>query len=992
MLEDNLILNDSFHTSVNLYLDYADKKKAEHFIKTTANQKVLDTLQRALTANSGSHANILVGPYGKGKSHLVLHFIHSNPDYLPVIINGNSDDLEQQFSNALHITGQVHKLTLLPGENRSRSGENEVITGYVKATETAIKSGYKGILVVFDEFSKYLETARQVNTKFLQDFAETANRSAGLNLLLITHKALSNYAGEYDNPHGKKGSGNLGNELAKVEGRFTEISLHNSFDTSYELIAAAFEVKKSRRIPQINILSSFEKAFHARKKKALFPLFASLYPLHPLSSFILPRLSELVAQNERTMFTFLSSTQKNTLYDFAKTHDFGDYLTPDYLYDYFEDQLRKAERASDIFQFYARAAKIGETLPVDDLQLKIVKTIALIYIIGYFEQLPPTYDVLKSIFASKPTEIAEFDQALSRLRDEESVVYESHNEGFLSLREISGVNIREQIATSMGKVAKTTETDAILSAHVANRPIYPTRYNDENFITRYFLMEFSKSAKVASGDRFKIVPVQDSTHNTRSVKATAPDGVFVIKYDGEIDDELKILKAIDNLLHTATAGTVYRSELEFIRNDYLKSVDEYVDDVLSNSDFSERGSSQCEKWFSKYFRVNYELVNRHQITGTTNKARTKVLEVMLDESKQFTALNQAKKSNDVIENAPEEWSMQEKMIFWTFLKSTFDDKKAFSHVRKVILGEVASEKERARGEENAIRFGHIYEMLQSHDGKIGLRKGVIALCIAKVFGDELRKNIGSKIVLREIATIGERVQNLRELPYCVDSLNLVDKNPSVYTFEFVQETEESACLKQLAKEFDSYFVGNAESITPHVLADAINKWYYSLANLTVTSHPQYHALFEVIRKQIHHPTQFFNADLQAIEQQIGRRLPELKTELDVYINRAFSQVADVFGVENNEVDGVSRAKTGIRLKDLDSAQFDILMRDGADTQSGGFKEQSANAFKLRKFEGKARILSNEISSALKEMHSAVTREEKEAVLEDMLKGVQNGIL
>jgi hypothetical protein len=810
-------------------------------------------------------------------------------------------------------------------------------------------------------------------------------------LLLITHKALSNYVDQHGNPQRKKRSENLGNELAKVEGRFTEISLHNSFDTSYELIAAAFEMKKSRRIPEIDISNSIEKAFHARKKKVLFPLFASLYPLHPLTSFILPRISELVAQNERTMFTFLSSTQKNTLHDFATTHEFGDYLTPDYLYDYFEDQLRKAERASDVFQFYTRATRIGETLPVKSLRLRIVKTLALIYIIGYFEQLPPTYDVLQSIFVTNLDESVALDAALTQLRDESSVIYESHNEGFLSLREISGVNIHEQIVSEKNRVAHNTDTDLILNEHIANRPIYPTRYNDENFITRYFLVEFSKRVKVINGERFKIVPVQDSTYNTGFVKVTAPDGVFVIKYGGEIDDELKVLKAIDNLLRTATAGSVYRSELEFIRSDYLKSVDQYVDDVLSNSDFSERGSVQCEKWFSKYFQVNYELVNRHQITGTTQKARAKVLQVMMDESIQFAAINQAKKSNDVLENAPEEWSMQEKMIFWTFQKSTIDDKKEFLHVRKVILCEVANEKEKVHGE-NAIRFGHVYETLQSHDGKIGLRKGVIALCIAKVFGDELRKNGGARIVIREISGTGENVRNLRELPYCAETLNVVDKNPDAYTFEFVQQSEGGADIEKLAAEFDNYYVGNTKDITPHVLADAINKWYYSLANLTITSHPQYNALFEVIRKQIHHPMQFFDSELQAIEQQIGRRLPELKTELDVYINRAFSQVADLFGVESNEVDGVARAKTGMRLKDLDSAQFDVLLRDGGDAQSGGSGEQNANTFKLRKFEGKARILSNEISSALKEMRAAVTREEKEAVLEDMLKGVQNGIL
>lgn len=34
------------------------------------------------------------------------------------------------------------------------------------------------------------------------------------------------------------------------------------------------------------------------------------YPLHPVSTFILPRLSERVAQNERTLFTFISADRR----------------------------------------------------------------------------------------------------------------------------------------------------------------------------------------------------------------------------------------------------------------------------------------------------------------------------------------------------------------------------------------------------------------------------------------------------------------------------------------------------------------------------------------------------------------------------------------------------------------------------------------------------------------------------------------------------------
>jgi len=76
--------------------------------------------------------------------------------------------------------------------------------------------------------------------------------------------------------------------------------------------------------------------------------------LHPVTTFLLPRLSERVAQNERTLFTFLSSNQKNTLRQFVdNTKDELDFITPDYLYDYFENELRKELNSSDIHKVYS---------------------------------------------------------------------------------------------------------------------------------------------------------------------------------------------------------------------------------------------------------------------------------------------------------------------------------------------------------------------------------------------------------------------------------------------------------------------------------------------------------------------------------------------------------------------------------------------------------------------------------------------------------------
>ena len=58
---------------------------------------------------------------------------------------------------------------------------NSTLDFYLDVSKKVSKLGYKGIYVVFDEFSKYLEANLDNNysedLKFLQDFAEASNRS-----------------------------------------------------------------------------------------------------------------------------------------------------------------------------------------------------------------------------------------------------------------------------------------------------------------------------------------------------------------------------------------------------------------------------------------------------------------------------------------------------------------------------------------------------------------------------------------------------------------------------------------------------------------------------------------------------------------------------------------------------------------------------------------------------------------------------------------------
>ncbi|MFQ8837587.1 MAG: hypothetical protein ACLR8L_06840 [Oscillospiraceae bacterium] len=127
--------------------------------------------------------------------------------------------------------------------------------------------------------------------------------------------------------------------------------MNNNFSQTYEIISSVIQHKEP-------IWGTFCDE-HARDFEALFSRYQKhqmfmdaqgeietairgCFPLHPVSTFILPRLSERVAQNERTLFTFLSAEGTATLAVFLDEYeDNFTLVTPDLIYDYFEPLLKK---------------------------------------------------------------------------------------------------------------------------------------------------------------------------------------------------------------------------------------------------------------------------------------------------------------------------------------------------------------------------------------------------------------------------------------------------------------------------------------------------------------------------------------------------------------------------------------------------------------------------------------------------------------------------
>ena len=139
-----------FQYSVNIGYDLNNDDKLKNFIPTKSALTLLKDILSSTAPDSTERARVLVGAYGKGKSHIVLtilsmlmqrerslfthlmpkitedpelnqlvenYYSHKENKILPVIINGTSGSLSQAFLLALQRTLDENGLDIMPETN-----------------------------------------------------------------------------------------------------------------------------------------------------------------------------------------------------------------------------------------------------------------------------------------------------------------------------------------------------------------------------------------------------------------------------------------------------------------------------------------------------------------------------------------------------------------------------------------------------------------------------------------------------------------------------------------------------------------------------------------------------------------------------------------------------------------------------------------------------------------------------------------------------------
>lgn len=687
-----------FQYSVNIGYDLNNDDKLKNFIPTKSALALLEDILLSTNSTSTERARVLIGAYGKGKSHIVLtilamlmkrdlglfrkmmpkigenprlhqivqNYYESNNRILPVIITGSNTSLPQAFLLALQRTLSMNGLLdVMPETNYKAAAKVierwekefpdtykklkeiidmpvkkfveelqnysteayekfekiyptltagsvfnpflgfDVVDLYEEAVRGLKTKGYTGIYVIYDEFSKFLEAniteASISDTKMLQDFAEKCNRSGEkqMHLMLISHKEIANYI---DKLPKQKVDGWRG-----VSERFKHIHLNNNFMQTYEIIESAIQKKKTiwdKFCEEYQ--ASFRGLYQRYKKHNIFGDVAQeqvektvygCYPLHPVSTFILPRLSERVAQNERTLFTFISAPGNSTLPAFLDKYedDHFEVITPDLIYDYFEPLFKKEVYGGSIHENYILTELILEKLSDESLEKKIVKTLALVYILEQFEKLRPSKDELISIYSISYTP-EEINQAIDNLIEKEYVIYLKRSNNYLRLKQTSGVDIRQKIHDLVEVQSKRITVKETLNNSNFDNFVYPSRYNNEHDMIRFFSFQFIDESEVtenvnwkvksenieADGVIYGIIPhSEESIAKLKDIIVSTSNEcdrfIFILpRHFSEIEDIVREFNAVSILRDNAADDKVLFDEYEVIYEDLREVISSFM--------------------------------------------------------------------------------------------------------------------------------------------------------------------------------------------------------------------------------------------------------------------------------------------------------------------------------------------------------------------------------------------------------------------------------
>jgi len=722
-----------FLRSVNLEKDYAGAQRNGDYIVTPNARQVLNRVAEGLRSQSPYRAWTITGPYGVGKSAFAVFLTRlfcSNGDstvaarqqlqgvdstlahrlfggpafekarkgFFPILITARraatsvcilqgiasavSQAGERQFqSSAKNIS---HLLRQAQGDSFLDS--STVVGALAEVNSAAIKAGYSGVLLLIDELGKLFEFAARSPHKadvfLLQQLAEHASRSADQPLLLIglLHQSFQDYGQHLDMVSRK--------EWAKIQGRYEDVAFLEPADQVIRMIASAIRWK-SKTTDEVLRKKIAAVSRHAAECNLIPPgmrredfeaAALTAYPLHPCTLIALPFLFKRFAQNERSLFSYLSSLEPLGFQDFLRNHELNRdnpvFVRLEHLFDYFTQNFGSGLFRQPQARRWMEAADVLDRK--DNLQpqhVSLVKSIGILNALGEFSPLSAREPVIQYTLTDSLAATPAVTTGLEFLKDQSVLTYRKFNDTY-RIWEGSDVDLDERIAEGERKTRDALSLSATLARYLQSRPLVARRHSFETGALRFFSVNYVDDVEMlqqqvglkSASDGQVVVCLSSSVPQVQQYRTQVDklqpgiDHLLIaIPQDiGEIraaSSELAALRWVWENTPDLRDDRVARRELalriadaeQLLKANVHRLLDPRDDPVGSNCLWFFHGVAQpmqspvevshllshvCDKLFSDAPCIRNELIVRRSLSSQAAAARRNLVEAMLTRADQ----------------------------------------------------------------------------------------------------------------------------------------------------------------------------------------------------------------------------------------------------------------------------------------------------------------------------------------------------------------------
>ena len=413
-----------------------------------------------------------------------------------------------------------------------------------------------------------------------------------------------------------------------------------------------------------NIKKDLKSPVQALLKLKIFPnitkiregvnFFSEVFPFHPLTAFILPLLAQKLAQNERTVFTFLGSSETFGFQDLVNELDFPDAVMPHHIFDYFVNH-----QGSYIFDHLTHRRWIEVLNAIDragdedENSLKILKTIGLLNIIGSIANLRSSHDLLSVIFGSNTLK-----KSIASLEKKSLITYRKHSDEY-RVWQGSDFDLEEALNRELDQF-EDFDIASELNNLVKPLPLVAKKYSIESHTLRYFESSYISDVRFKEMDESNypnrpelFIILNQNRIKQKDLKekyASLPKNILVIEVNSKekFEGNAKELKALRNIYLNSekiTNDPIAKKEissqidhLERMLTNSLKDITQSIDskwihmgrnlNIKHVLDIQSHLSKILENIFYHSPILKNELINRDNISAQGQSARTNLIKMM----------------------------------------------------------------------------------------------------------------------------------------------------------------------------------------------------------------------------------------------------------------------------------------------------------------------------------------------------------------------------